>query len=249
MGNLLRWGMPGIVLWALIGPSMALAQAPNAPGPFAPPEDIHFRTANIMSEGTRMAAELFSLKALEGKKLPTVILCHGWGGTVVGLRPEALAFARAGYLAVAFDYRGWGNSDSRVILTGPAPSRADRSGTKFTAEVREVREVVDPIDQTTDLLNAIHWAQGEPQCDAGHIGLWGSSYSGGHVVYAAARDPRVKAIVSQVPALDSRWVVATPQDREQTYREATRRARETSATPSPASASSRPSAAPRSASG
>ncbi len=169
-----------------------------------------------------MAAELFSLKTLDGEKLPTVILCHGWGVTISGLRPVAVAFARAGYLAVVFDYRGRGDSDSRVILTGPAPSRAERSGTRFTAEVREVREVVDPIDQTTDLLNTIHWAVGEPQCDADHIGLWGSSYSGGHVVYAAVRDPRVKAIVSQVGAQDSRWVVATSQGREQTYREATR---------------------------
>ena len=46
----------------------------------------------------------------------------------------------------------------------------------------------------TSLLNAIHWVVGEPQCDAERIGLWGSSYSGGHVVYAAARDPRVKDV-------------------------------------------------------
>jgi hypothetical protein len=38
------------------------------------------------------------------------------------------------------------------------------------------------------------------------IGLWGSSYSGGHVVAAAARDPRVKALVSQVGSLDSRGI-------------------------------------------
>jgi fermentation-respiration switch protein FrsA (DUF1100 family) len=87
-----------------------------------------------------------------------------------------------------------------------------------------VREVVDPLDQTTDLLNAIHWLQSEPQCDVDRIGLWGSSYSGGHVAYAAARDPRVRAIVSQVPALDSRWVVASPVLRRQTLAEATKRA-------------------------
>ena len=136
MRNRLRSGLPGIVLWALIGPSLALAQAQTAPAPFTPPEDIHFRTANIMSEGTRMAAELFSLKALDGKKLPTVILCHGWGGTARDLRPEGIAFARAGFLAVAIDYRGWGASDARLVLAAPAP--ANRSGTRFTAEVKEV---------------------------------------------------------------------------------------------------------------
>jgi hypothetical protein len=53
------------------------------------------------------------------------------------------------------------------------------------------------------------------------------------VVYVAARDPRVKATVSQVAALDSRWVIATPRDREQTYREATARARGEAGYPEP----------------
>ena len=190
---------------------------------FKPPEDIDFRQANIMSEGTRMSAEVFSPKSSAGKRLPTVIMCHGWGGTAAQLHTVALDIARAGYLAVAFDFRGWGASDSRLILTGPAP--AERPNHRFVAEIQEVREVVDPLDMTTDLLNAIHWVQGEPQCDRERIGLWGTSYSGGHVVYAAARDPRVKATVSQVPALDSRAVVATDAERKQTYEEATKRAR------------------------
>jgi dienelactone hydrolase len=226
MRKLVRAGMSGVLLWAALAPAVVLAQAAAPPvDPFTPPEDIRFREANIMSEGTRMAAELFALKANDGKKLPTVILCHGWGGTIVGLRPDAIAFARAGYLAVVFDYRGWGRSDARLILAGPARGEAGRSPLTFEAQVRPVREVVDPIDQTTDLQNAVHWVHGEPQCDTDHIGLWGSSYSGGHVVYVAARDPRVKATVSQVAALDSRWVLATPQDQELTYREATQRAR------------------------
>jgi len=133
-------------------------------------------------------------------------MCHGWGGTAAGLRPDAIAFARAGYLVVSFDYRGWGASDSRVILTKGVPK--DKNGQRFTAEVEEVREVVDPIDQTTDLMNAIHWVYGEEQCDKARIGLWGSSFSGGHVVYVAARDPRVRATVSQVSSLDARWVLS-----------------------------------------
>lgn len=185
--------------------------------------EIEHRQANIISEGVRMSAHLFSPKSPAGEKLPTVIMCHGWGGTAASLRPVAEAFARAGYLVVTFDYRGWGESDSRVILTKPAPT--DRTGNRFVAEVLEVREVVGPLDQCTDLLNAIHWVQGEPQCDTRRIGLWGSSYSGGHVIYAAARDPRVKATVSQVPSLDSRWVIESEALRKATYSGATRRAR------------------------
>jgi len=228
MTNPLRVVMAVMVLWAALHSPIAFGQAVVA---FEPPLDIRFQTRNIISEGTRMAAELFSLKSLEGKRLPTVILCHGWGGVATDLRPLAIALARAGYLAVTFDYRGWGASDARLVLTGPSP--AERPERRFTAEVQEVREVVDPIDQTTDLQNAIHWARGEPGCDPEHIGLWGSSYSGGHVAYVAARDSRVKAIVCQVPALDSRWVVASATDREQTFREATSRARGEAGYPKP----------------
>jgi dienelactone hydrolase len=124
---------------------------------------------------------------------------------------------------MAFDYRGWGSSDSRVILTSPAP--AANPTRRYTAEVQEVREAVDPMDMGADILNALHWVQGEPQCDTARIGLWGSSFSGGLVVYAAEHDPRVKALHSQVPALDGRWVVATEQERKSTYDESTRRAR------------------------
>lgn len=197
--------------------------AQQRPAPFTAPEDIDFRRASIISEGTRMSAELFSLNSLGGQKLPTIIMCHGWGGTAALLRTVALDFARAGYLVLAFDYRGWGDSDSRLILTGPAP--AERPNNRFTAEVQEVREVVDPLDMTTDLLNAIHWIHGEPQADTARIGLWGSSYSGGHVVFAAARDPRVKATVSQVPALDSRIRLAAETDPNRAYTDATKRAR------------------------
>ena len=169
---------------------------------FTPPDDLSFRRANIVSEGTRMTAEVYSPRSKQGAKLPTVIMCHGWGGTAAGLRREAVDISRAGYLVVVFDYRGWGQSDARVILTGPVPT--DKHNNRFTAEVKEVREVVDPLDMARDLLNAIHWVHGEAQADTTRIGLWGSSYSGGHVVWAAARDHRIKALVSQVGGMDSR---------------------------------------------
>ena len=130
------------------------------------PEDLDIRTATIVSEGTPMTASVYSLKDNAGQKLPCVVIAHGWGGTAAALRPDAIPIARAGYYVAAFDYRGWGKSESRLI--------------RVSGELKEVREVVDPIDFGTDWLNAIHWMAGEPQCN-GSIGLWGSSFSGGLV--------------------------------------------------------------------
>ena len=76
---------------------------------------------------------------------------------------------------MTFDYRGWGESDSRVILVKPAPRDTEKR--RFTAEVIEVREVIDPAGQERDWLNAMHWLQAGPQCDTNRIGIWGSSYT------------------------------------------------------------------------
>ena len=188
-----------------------LCAAACAQAPFTPPPEIDYRKADIYSEGTRMSAELFSLKTLAGKKLPTILMAHGWGGVKASLRPDAVLFAKSGYLVLTFDYRGWGESDSRLA--------------KIKGQAQDVREVVDPLDFGTDWLNAIHWVAGEPQCDMTRLGLWGSSFSGGLVVWAAERDPRVKALHSQVGSLDGRWVVATDAERAKTYAEATKMAR------------------------
>jgi hypothetical protein len=218
-----------ILLCALLFASPRSARADDPPAPsrakeYTPPDGIRFRRVDIMSEGVRLSGEVFRPEdRAESDKLPTIILCHGWGGTAALLRPEGVAFARAGFMVISFDYRGWGASDGRVILAKPR-SRSDDKGHVFRAEVWEIREVVDPIEQTTDLQNVVHWAVGEPGVDAGRIGLWGSSYSGGHVVYVAARDPRVKCLAAQVPALDSRWSGRGIQ-RAMTLGEATRMAR------------------------
>jgi len=195
----------------------------RSPASFAVPDDVMLRTVDIYSEGTRMAGDVYAAKANAGKKLPTIVMAHGWGGTKANFRPEAAAFAQAGYLVVAFDYRGWGESDSRVILVSKHEP-AEHANNRFTAEVQEIREVVEPLDMVIDWLNAINWAVGDPQCDPEHIGLWGSSLSGGLVVSAAEMDPRVKALHSQVPSLDGRWTLANPQERGATQKEATDRA-------------------------
>ncbi len=200
----------------------ASAQTPAAT-PFVPPEEVSYRTEDVHSEGVRLTAEVFAPKgAAAGEKLPTIVMCHGWAGLAEYLRPDAVVFAKAGYLVVTFDYRGWGASDGRLVAVGKTVTSADG---KRTAEVKEIRGVVDPIDQTTDLMNVINWTVGEKQCDPARLGLWGSSYGGGHVLYVAARDTRIKALVSQVGGMDSRWVTADPQLRALTYQQGTARAR------------------------
>ncbi len=202
-------------------PDPAAIRMPSA-STFKAPDNLEFRTVNVMSEGVRLHAELFSLKTLAGKPLPTVIQAHGWGGTAANLRMDSLALANAGYLVIAFDYRGWGQSDGRIVLTA-APEKHE--GRKFTAQVEELREYVDPTEQLSDWLNVVSWAMGEPTVDKNRVGIRGSSYSGGHVFWVAAQDPRIKALVSQVGAFDSHWIIADEANRKMTYDEATQRAR------------------------
>src|SRR5215813_14773134 len=93
------------------------AASPQQPATgFKAPDNIDFRTANIISEGVRLQAELYSLKSLAGKPLPTIIQAHGWGGVAANFRQDSLALANAGYLVITFDYRGWGQSDGRIVL-------------------------------------------------------------------------------------------------------------------------------------
>ena len=92
----------------------------------------------IYSEGVRMSGTVYYLQAQEGKKLPTVILSHGWGGMAGLLRPEAERFARAGYFALAFDYRGWGDSAM------PRAGRAARSAIRHRACARSASFAAPP---------------------------------------------------------------------------------------------------------
>src|SRR5215831_7535327 len=111
--HMLRLGLVSAALCFAIGLSSVQAQ------PDAIPKDIAYRQATIMSEGIRLAADVFVLKENEGKALPTIIMSHGWGGIAKSLRPQALDFARAGYFVVVFDHRGWGASEGRVLAAKP----------------------------------------------------------------------------------------------------------------------------------
>lgn len=186
------------------------------------------RSVTIWSEGTRMAGDLYSPKEIsEGDELPAIVMSHGWGGTKSGLARNADRFAADGFIVLAFDYRGWGQSASKMVLRGEAPT-PDENG-EATVRVRFIRTVVDPFDQVWDIRHAIDFIMGEPNVDTDRLGYWGSSYSGGHAVWVAANEERIACAVGQVAAADSLSLIRTAYKDEEiestAHRLATQRAR------------------------
>lgn len=138
--------------------SLGFAGQALAQQAFRLPDDVAESTADIYSEGTRLTAHIFTPgSASAGDKLPAIIMAQGWGGAQNSLFRDAAEFAQAGYFVTTFDFRGWGESDSRIILSNPMPAPTEST---FTAEVRAIREVMDPLDMGMDWLNVLHWNSG-----------------------------------------------------------------------------------------
>ncbi|GAA5147495.1 hypothetical protein GCM10023321_08430 [Pseudonocardia eucalypti] len=115
----------------------------------------------------------------ETGRAPLVILGHGLGGTREdGLEPFARRFAEAGIAALVFAYRHFGDS-------GGQP-----------------RQLLDIGRQLEDRAAALAYARVPREIDPTRIALWGTSFGGGHVQTAAARDGGVAAVVSQCPFTD-----------------------------------------------
>jgi len=166
--------------------------------------ELERRAVTFWSDGTRLAGDVtYPKDTKEGEKLPALVMCHGWGGEKAHLNMAiGPQFAREGYVVFTFDYRGWGQSDGRLIVLGDMP-KPDAEG-MVTVKAQVVRELVDPLDQQEDIDAAITFIEGEPMVDTNRIGLWGSSFGGGHVIYRAANDSRISCVLAQVGSMDSR---------------------------------------------
>ncbi|RAQ73525.1 putative 31.7 kDa protein in traX-finO intergenic region [Aspergillus flavus] len=81
---------------------------------------------------------------------------------------------------LVYDNRGFGDSDTKD----------------------QPRHEILPAQQISDYSDAITYAQSRSDVDSHKIGVWGSSYSGGHVLWLGAVDKRVKEVLSQVPCVD-----------------------------------------------
>ena len=129
-------------------------------------------------DGTKLAGWLYKPTGA-GRSLPAITMSHGFGATLEhGLDAVGRAFADAGFVVLAHDHRTFGYSGG------------------------EPRQDIDPWRQVEDWRRAISFLEAVPEVDPARIGIWGTSFSGGHALVLGATDRRVKAVVAQVPTID-----------------------------------------------
>lgn len=110
---------------------------------------------------------------------PLVIMAGGWCYVKEIVMPYyAESFLDIGCATLRFDYRNFGDSGG------------------------ERRQHVDPWMQIEDYRNALSFAETLPGIDHKRTGIWGISYSGGHVLVTAAIDPRPAFAISTIPVVD-----------------------------------------------
>ena len=136
--------------------------------------DVKFRSGE-----TECAGWLYRPTESGTRRPPVVVLAHGLG-CLKEMRLDAYCerFAAAGFVAIAFDYRYFGDSGG------------------------EPRQLLDIERQLDDWASALAYARSLPDADTDRVAIWGTSLAGGHVIEAAARDGRVAAVVSQCPFAD-----------------------------------------------
>lgn len=101
---------------------------------------------------------------------PAVAVVHGWGGSAGTMLPLVPALHAAGYSVLLFDARCHGRSDDDSFASLP----------RFAE----------------DCTAAVAWLRARADVDGAAIGLVGHSVGAGAVLLAAARDPRIAAVVS-----------------------------------------------------
>ena len=116
-----------------------------------------------------------------------------------GPRRRALADDRDGARVL----RGEGNVPRplRRGVRGRRPRGVVFDNRNFGASDGEPRQEIDPWQQINDYRDAISYALTRPRPTAHRIGVWGSSYSGAHVLVLGAIDRRIKCVASQVPLI------------------------------------------------
>lgn len=95
------------------------------------------------------------------------------------MEPYALRYQAAGFAALTFDYRHYGESEG------------------------EPRQLLVIQYQLEDYKAAIKYARSLKEVDPARIALWGTSASGGYGIVIAAQDKGIACVCAQCPGLDS----------------------------------------------
>ena len=133
------------------------------------------RDVEFSSFGTTIRGWLYRA---EGQQAPGIVMAHGLSAVKeMFLDDYADAFAQAGFTTLVYDHIGFGASDG------------------------EPRQSASPRLQLQGYRDAIFWLAGVPGVDPARIGIWGSSFSGAHVITLCAEDLPITAAVAQVPYL------------------------------------------------
>ncbi|MDD5712125.1 MAG: alpha/beta fold hydrolase [Smithellaceae bacterium] len=131
----------------------------------------------FVSQGDRLGAWLYLPRGVA--KPPVVVMAHGFGAQRwMRLPAYAERFAQRGMAVFVFDYRGFNDSE----------------GTP--------RNYINPSRHLQDWEAAIAYVRGLKEVDGKRMALWGTSFSGGHVIAIAAKDHNISAVVAQVPFTD-----------------------------------------------
>lgn len=180
--------------------AIVLATAPT----FAAQPEIDHQVITFWSDGSRLQGDVFKPRGLTPEqRLPGIILFHGWGGNKANLnRAYAPQFASLGFVVMTFDFRSWGASDGFLLADEALPVLEDTGEVNITGE--HVRSIVNPVKMVDDARAALHWFIAEPNLQADNIGVWGTSLGGGLALVTAANHSRVKALVTQVGAVNNK---------------------------------------------
>ena len=138
------------------------------------------------SHGSRLAGTLMLPdRATSDAGVPTIVQGPGWMGlrSAKLYRPYHEALVAAGFAVFTLDYRGFGDSEGDATL-------------------------LDPLEQVADIVAAIDYLETREEVDSRRLGVFGSGGTGGgNAVVVAGLDPRVRAVVSQLPVADGRdWL-------------------------------------------
>jgi len=138
------------------------------------------------SEGDKIGGVVYLPDGEQGKPWPAIVQGPGFLG-LKDAKHYIMMYERlcgAGYACLAFDYRGWGDSEGKN------------------------RGWVMPKWQAEDIRNSITYLQTRADVDPNRIATFGSGGTGGgNAVYVGALDPRVKCVVCYLGVSNGRdWL-------------------------------------------